>query len=293
VVSDTKQKPKWMIVGSNGRLANSFLERFEISKDLMPPIVLSTRELGSRGFELNLEAIASNDEGQNVTIIWCSGSASNRSTSIECQNDEMMLRKFMDFYNTKVRFPPNLVYFSSGGTVYGNSPGIVNESSSLNPQTAYAEMKVRSEEFLFNLCREGRVSLSVLRLANLYGSKSSNSRLSLVDIALTKKDIYLTVNPTSTKQYGTYKDLAQFSINFINQFMPKPGSLVVKNVFPSHCYSIEEILDLTARHNPFHGSRQIFPPEDLSRYENVILTSIHTDTDIDFTWSSLQDHLEG
>ncbi len=291
-MKEIRSDSKVLILGKDGRLADSLITKIQASGIGEKPITLSSREIGSEKFDSVIDSIGSNKRNSVLTIFWCSGSASNRSTFADCEADEKTLRKFTEIYSRKIQTPPNFVYFSSGGTVYGNSPGIVSELSPLNPETHYAEMKVNSEEFLLRSAREGKIKLSIFRLANLYGGKSLNSRKSLIEFALTQNEIRLTVNPNSTKQYGTYDDNSKYVLNFLRLFEPELGKPLVKNVFSEHSYSIQNILKLTAAYNPFLESRRVSPPDDYSRFENVTLTSADQATNLNFEWTSLESYLE-
>ena len=291
-MQEIRSDSKVLILGKDGRLADSLITKIQNSGTGEKPITLSSRKMGSEEFDSAIDSIRSKKQNSALTIFWCSGSASNRSTFADCEADEKTLRKFIDFYCKKIQTPPNFVYFSSGGTVYGNSPGIVSELSPLNPETHYAEMKVNSEEFLLRSAVEGKIKLSLFRLANLYGGKSLKSRMSLIEFALTQNEIRLTVNPDSTKQYGTYDDNSQYVLDFLRLFGPELGQPLVKNVFSEHSYSIQDILKLTAAHNPFLESRRVSPPDDYSRFENVTLTSADRATNLNFDWTSLDSYLE-
>ncbi len=290
---DIASHSKVLILGKGGRLADSLIRKIQTLEGAEDPLILSSREIGSKEFELAIESTEPSKENSNLTIFWCSGSASNRSPYAYCQSDIETLRNFIEICNKKIQVPPNFIFFSSGGTVYGNSPGIVNELSPLNPQTHYAEMKVKSEEFLLRIANDGRIKLAIFRLANLYGGEGLNNRKSIIEYALTRNEIQLTVNPKSTKQYGTYDDYSEFVLKILKLFGPKLGHPVVKNVFSEHSYSIENILKLTAALNPFLESRRVLPPADYSRFENVTLTSTFDVTDFKFHWTSLQSYLEG
>jgi hypothetical protein len=281
-----------LILGKGGRLAKSLIQKIQSSGEQQELVNLSTRSMGSCEFDSTIKSFQLDEKESGHTIFWCSGSSSNRSPFTDCQADEKSLRDFIKIYSKKVQTPPHLIYFSSGGSVYGKSPGTVNELSPLNPQTHYAEMKANSEEFLLHSAKEGRVRLTIFRLANLYGGYGLNGRQSLVEVALTQKEIYLSVNPKSTKQYGTFDDYAQYVLDFIKRFGPKIGHPIVKNLYSESSYSIEDILELTSIHNPFLYSRRVYPPTDYSLFENVTLTSADQVTNINYGWATLESYLE-
>ena len=291
-MSEAASNSRVLILGKGGRLSGSLIQKIQTSGGHQELVNLSTRAMGSNEFDSTFESFQLSKKEPEHVVFWCSGSSSNRSPFTDCQSDEKSLRDFIEIYCKRFQTPPHLIYFSSGGSVYGKSPGTVNELSPLNPETHYAEMKAKSEEFLLHSAREGRIRLTIFRLANLYGGYGLNRRQSLVEVALTQKEIFLSVNPKSTKQYGTYNDYAQYVLDFIKRFVPKFGNPIVKNLYSEHSYSIEDILKLTEIHNPFLYSRRVYPPSDYSFFENVILTSADQVTDINYGWATLESYIE-
>ncbi len=81
----------------------------------------------------------------------------------------------------------NRLIFISTCSVYGASPGVLNEESSLNPVSLYAETKLRSEQGILSLTDEN-FSPCVLRLATVYGL-SPRMRFDLVVNTLTARAI--------------------------------------------------------------------------------------------------------
>jgi nucleoside-diphosphate-sugar epimerase len=242
-------------------------------------------------FRSKIEEILTTQNQYDDKIIWCAGSSSNRSNINDCKEDENRLQAFMDTILLSSTYTPSICYLSSGGTVYGKSPGVVSESSPLNPQSPYAEMKVRSEEFLLKIARSGKIAIYIFRLANVYGSAQSNNRMSFVQTALQKSEIYLTVNAASRKQYGSYQDYSSFILRYLDQFPLKTGSKIIQNVYSSHDYSISEILEITHPYRAFKNRHVIQESVSVNYFENVLLTSVQTGATLQFKWLSLEEYL--
>ena len=82
---------------------------------------------------------------------------------------DYLVRKMRDLNVSQLVFP------SSGGTIYGNvESGEVNEECALNPTVPYGVGKKMCEEILKFYSRHGVYS-TVLRIGNVYGSKTTRS----------------------------------------------------------------------------------------------------------------------
>lgn len=82
--------------------------------------------------------------------------------------------KFMDV----MRRSPcrRIVYFSSGGTVYGNSKkDLVSEDDELNPICAYGVVKVAIEKYLGMCSHNFGLHPIILRPANIYGARQRHA----------------------------------------------------------------------------------------------------------------------
>jgi nucleoside-diphosphate-sugar epimerase len=143
------------------------------------------------------------------------------------------------------------------------------------------------------LAQDRDIALSIFRLANVYGLDKLSNRMGLVEAALKKKEIFLTVNSESRKQYGTYNDYAYYILHSLRNLHGKPNNFIVQNIFSDHLYSIGDILRVTAPHNTYGDDRLVHAPGDSSIIETVILTSIHPVAKYNFKWQSLEDYVGG
>ena len=289
-MSETEKPHRFIVIGKGGGFSQEIMRQIKLDKSNNPVLNLSTRDINTRDFQNRIDDIFATQTEFKDTVIWSAGFSSNRSNSDDCKKDETALQEFIQSLLASPTYSPNLCYFSSGGSVYGNSPGLVSEVSPLNPQTPYAEMKVRSEEFLLRIADIGRIGVYLFRIANVYGS-NPGTRKSFIHAALVNPEINLTVDVASRKQYGTYRDYSDYILRYLDKFPLTPGSKIIQNIFSNYSYSISEILEITEPYSAFKERRVIRKTESLSSNEDVLLTSINSGSDLGFKWQSLEDYL--
>jgi len=287
---ETEKPHRFIVIGKGGGFSQEIVKQIKLDKSNNHVLNLSTRDINTREFQNQVDNVFATQKEFKDAIIWAAGSSSNRSNIDDCKKDETVLEEFIQSLLASPTYSPNLCYFSSGGTVYGNSPGLVSEMSPLNPQTHYAEMKVRSEEFLLRIAEIGRIGVYLFRIANVYGPNPGN-RKNFIHAALLNPELYLTVNAMSRKQYGTYQDYSNYILRYMDEYPLAAGSKIVQNVYSNYSYSISEILEITEPYSAFKDRRVIRESGSLSRTEDVLLTSVNSEPDFGFKWQSLEDYL--
>ncbi len=86
---------------------------------------------------------------------------------------EANLKPALIFLDTLQKFPnTHLIFFSSGGTIYGN-PKVpeVTESHALAPLSYHGAMKTAMEAFLHAMSTQCGAHISILRPSNIYGPR--------------------------------------------------------------------------------------------------------------------------
>lgn len=109
---------------------------------------------------------------QSGTIVHLASSTTPGSSAIHPEREQENLA-FTELLVTALSCmpPKHLVYFSSGGTVYGNPSQLpVPETASLDPLSPYGLAKVLQEKQCLSLREQGH-AVSVLRPANAYGPR--------------------------------------------------------------------------------------------------------------------------
>ena len=108
-----------------------------------------------------------------AVVIDAIGMIGNRDTGDETTALLQLKQKYAVLLNelerSRIR---SLIFFSSGGTVYGSSPVPVKEDTPLNPGSLYAKSKVMLEDMI----REYPFSSLILRLSNPYGGKQDPNK---------------------------------------------------------------------------------------------------------------------
>ncbi len=78
--------------------------------------------------------------------------------------------KLIDFIaNREIKF----IFFSSGGTIYGNASFLIKETNSLNPINNYGFSKLIIENYIKYKSNSSRLNYIILRPSNVYGKYQS------------------------------------------------------------------------------------------------------------------------
>lgn len=281
-----------IVVGENGRFSREFIRQMSEKTPPSEIVNVSTRNFSSHEFMNQLHKLLATHNTFSDIIYWSSGSASNRSGADECRRDKASLVNFINLISTIDNYRPKFCYLSSGGTVYGKSPGLVHEDTPLNPESHYAEMKVASEELLCNQARMKLLTLNIFRVANVYGLLGLNSRQSLIEAALRKDEINISVHLDSRKQYGTYGDYVSYILGYLEFNRENQSQVTIQNTFSPHEYSVGEILRITHGKNPTR--RVIENGDDISPapYESAILSTRNQVKENLHNWISLEEYVE-
>ena len=79
------------------------------------------------------------------------------------------IKSIINFFN-KLKYKPMFIFISTCH-IYGNSNNKINENSKFSPNSLYAKIKLRSEEYI----KKNYENYSILRLFNVYGRNQPNS----------------------------------------------------------------------------------------------------------------------
>lgn len=82
---------------------------------------------------------------------------------------------------------PHLVYFSSGGAVYGRQPDRIpfREADRCEPSSSYGIQKLAAEQYLRLAAEKGHLTCTVLRVSNAYGTLLPRHRMQgLIGVAI-------------------------------------------------------------------------------------------------------------
>lgn len=171
--------PVILLTGGRGRLATSIRESLARAGFCIRSFSRTPGE-GHTALENILQPGLWEDAKAIVHTAWSTVPlVSERDPGCEWKNDFpwliKLLRHIADHPGEK---PPHFIFFSSGGTVYGDAPTgeASNEHSPLRPKGWHGFAKVQAEQLVRECCERFAVPYTILRISNPYGMKAANLR---------------------------------------------------------------------------------------------------------------------
>ncbi len=147
------------------------------------------------------------------------------------------------------RSRPHLIYFSSGGAVYGANPGRVafRECDSCQPMSSYGIQKLAAEHYLRFAAFRGILTATVLRVGNAYGTLLPNQRLQgLIGVAVNNllhgRPLRVFGDPSNVRDYVHLDDVARMCEIVMSPREP----FAVYNVGCGIGHSVREVVHIVA-----------------------------------------------
>ncbi|MBQ9327060.1 MAG: NAD-dependent epimerase/dehydratase family protein [Solobacterium sp.] len=172
----------------------SFLVREQVMVDAFDPVAMAKQDLS------------------DAIVIDAIGLIPN---SAKADNEEEAIGKLMDSYQKLIDALKHgnahrFIYFSSGGTIYGNTTHPIKEEDPIDPMSLYARSKARAEQ----LIRDSGLSYLILRLSNPYGGyqvaeKKQGVIPILIRKALCHEVFEMFVETSSVRDYFYITDLSR------------------------------------------------------------------------------------
>lgn len=144
---------------------------------------------------------------------------------------------------------PHLVFFSSGGAVYGNAPGRASrENDPCQPVGAYGRAKLRAEEMIRARVADLDNAATILRIANPYGYPVPAQRPQgliphALHCAIESRPLTLWGNGTALKDYLYYTDFLSALEHVVARRLP--GTF---NLGSGVSHSVREIIALVEQY---------------------------------------------
>jgi UDP-glucose 4-epimerase len=149
---------------------------------------------------------------------------------------------------------PHIVYFSSGGAIYGPNPAHVpfREPDACFPTSSYGIQKLTAEHYLRTAADKGYLTAIALRLGNAYGTLLPQHRMQgfigvAVKNVLEDRPVYLFGNTLNVRDYIHLEDICRMAVRASRPRQP----FMVVNVGSGTGVSVIDILRLIEE---FHGS---------------------------------------
>lgn len=138
----------------------------------------------------------------------------------------------------------NIVFPSSGGTIYGSSKKKHKESDSTTPICSYGIMKLTIEKYLYLYNYLYGINYLILRLSNPFGKYHKSPRQGLINVVLEKilngESIEIWGNGSVVRDYIYIKDIVRIMVDLIGKNVQNE----IINIGSGRGYSINEILTI-------------------------------------------------
>ncbi len=166
-----------LILGGNGFLGRNLIkglinDGLKVSVyDINPPVVFYPEVMYYQGNLKDIDAIISIINARRINVIVHMVSTIIPGSSIDqyinnCMIVQLATISIMDYCATNnIR----MVYFSSGGTVYGIKGGTISENEPVAPISYYGLSKVQIEELIHFYHRRYNLDFLIIRPSNPYG----------------------------------------------------------------------------------------------------------------------------
>ena len=142
---------------------------------------------------------------------------------------------------------PHVVYFSSGGAIYGPKPDRIpyRETDRPSPCSSYGIQKIAAEEYLRLAAQKGELTATILRVGNAYGTLLSQYRMQgLIGVGINcvahGQPVRLFGNPNNIRDYVHLEDVSRMAAE---ARVPRQSFDVV-NVGSGEGHSVFEVLRL-------------------------------------------------
>lgn len=166
-----------LVTGGRGRLASLIADQFRAPAH---DVTLFSRTSGAGFQPLEKLPAALSGAGSVLHLAWSTLPAtSEQGGGLEWKSDLPPLEKLLQSIAAlPASSRPHFVFFSSGGTVYGNAPGRANiESDPCLPIGWYGRAKLAAEQMIKTYVTRHGLACAVLRISNPYGYPVPKNRV--------------------------------------------------------------------------------------------------------------------
>jgi UDP-glucose 4-epimerase len=241
---------KLLVTGGRGRLAALIADHFRAPQH---QVSLFSREAGPDLLSLGelLETSILSKSDTILHLAWSSLPAtSEKNPGIEAIYDLPYIERLLSsILAIPANIRPHLIFFSSGGSVYGNAGDRASrESDTCNPIGAYGRAKLAAEQLISERASQYGLSYTNLRISNPYGySVPKNRAQGLIPHALRcaaeNEALTLWGDGSAQKDFIYYTDFITGLEQVIDQKLT--GTV---NLCSGESHSVNQIIDLVERH---------------------------------------------
>lgn len=191
----------------------------------------------------------------------------------------------------------NILYLSSGGTVYGNAVSMsIREDERLSPLSFYAAGKVSLECFIMALVHQSPRSGVILRPSNIYGpGQLYRAGFGIIPTILEcqrhNRPLLIWGDGENVRDYIFIDDFIDICLKILNQPVPKRG-IEVYNVGSNIGCSLNQLCELVERVTGQQVMREYRPPRNFDVNHVVLDVMKVSETFGWFPSTSLKDGLK-
>lgn len=223
-----------LVLGGNGFIGSNVLNYIDNNlSDSYNVILFDKYETHPYGIKFNctykryygdfsdIKSIKTIFSENKIDIIFHFITTTAPATSSNIKYDiESNLIATIEFVNLMIKFNvKNIVYLSSGGSVYGNSSVKNSETSPTQPQSSYGIVKLAIEKYLMMFANKGKIKPLIVRLSNPYGPYHYSMKQGIINVALRsaieKQKFSVWGNGENLKDYIYIEDFVQILFNLI------------------------------------------------------------------------------
>lgn len=173
---------------------------------------------------------------------------------------------------TRIR---KLIYFSSGGTVYGSAtnPGLISEDSACEPICAYGISKLAIEKYTLMFCYQANICPLILRPGNIYGPNPQFDRPQglvgvLIAKALRNESIEVVGDGCAVRDYIFVDDVA----SAVTLLLSYHGNEHLFNIGTGVGHSINDMIAILKRFIPIPDPQYV-PARSFDVESNILDSS--------------------
>lgn len=183
-----------------------------------------------------------------------------------------------------------LVYFSSGGTVYGNSDAeLFREDSLCRPVNYYGFSKLLIENFIYTVASSSKLNYLIIRPSNPYGRHQRiNGKQGVIAVTVGKL-----INGEHPEIWGDGSDIRDYI--YIDDLCDAVARLVdsssnnnIYNVGSGVGYSLSDVVNMVIKYMPDKYRKEItYIPSKKSQIKHVVLNVDKIKSEICFAPTSI------
>ena len=216
----------------------------------------------------------------DVQVLYMAGSPNlvlaEQDPSSDLYVHESELRLFLQIFSNLKCACKRFVFVSSGGTVYGDSLGVLKmESSDLNPKSAYGKRNVSLEKTVAAWASSFDIRASIFRVTNPFGPGQFRFRRrglvqALIDSASSGQKISIRGNGYQKRDY-LFSDSLCSMVGLLLELDRLPAII---NIASGFSYSAREVVEVLSANQIFPVFEYVDSADDFEVKDSLVSASL-------------------